>query len=236
MTSNEYGINPLDVEGLVEGSAFHSQLGAHEIEVPTAYTQRGLGRVTTDEELEAMRSAPDRLDICGVPMRGRIDFLFEDRIEDLKTSTPFWASKFPPKGSADRFPIIYIWTKPERDADDVAKWQIQLSIYRVLLEKSGQSAPAKGRVWKRYGGVKPADGRWHRFDFDLLSEAELEAKVGSWIRSLYKGLQASQANAEAWKDVVPDGQSFIGSRGNLWACDRCPAKDPCFAKDKLEVF
>jgi hypothetical protein len=230
MSTHDYGINPLEAEGMVEGSALHAQLGTHEIEVPERTYSRevdGDGNQIVYEE---------RLEVMGVPMRGRIDWLFEDRIEDLKTSTPYWAVKFGAKGSGERA-STYIWTPKDDGASDVKNWQIQLSIYRILLEKSGREAPRMGRVWRRYSGVKSDKGRWKRFDFPLLNEAELDVVVGDWVRSLSEALaKAEVADPEAWRDTPADGRGMVGSRGNYWKCDPCPLKRQCFDLDKLEVF
>ena len=216
-STHEYGVNPLDIEGMTEGSAFHAQLGAHEIVVPGPEFTQG------NEEV--------RLNVCDVAMRGRIDWLFENRIEDLKTSTPFWIAKFPSKEAKAKDPSLRpyaeIWV-PKNEDDDVKKWQIQLSIYRILLEKSGRKAPGMGRVWRRYSGVKADKGRWKRFDFPLLSETELDLVAGEWMRGLRDGLsEAETVDPEAWRKVPADGKAFVGSRGNQWACDRCPLRRQC---------
>jgi hypothetical protein len=231
MSTHDYGINPLDAEGMVEGSALHAQLRTHEIEVPTQQLE---GRPLKDGGGYSIKET--RLEVMGVPMRGRIDWLFEDRIEDLKTSTPFWAVKFGAKGSGERA-STYIWTPKDDGASDVKNWQIQLSIYRILLEKSGREAPSMGRVWRRYSGVKSDKGRWKRFDFPLFNEAELDTLVGDWVRSLSEALaKAEVADSEAWRDTPADGRTMVGSRGNYWRCDPCPLKARCFSQDSLEVF
>lgn len=219
MSTHEYGVNPLEVEGMLEGSAFHSQLQTHEIEVP-----------------EQIPDSEKRLEVCGVPMRGRIDWLFNDRIEDLKTSTPFWITKYGAKGSGVK-PWVEIWQP--KDEDDVAKWRIQLSIYRVLLEKSGREAPLVGRIWRRYSGVKADKPRWKRFDFALLNESELELVAGEWMRVLRDGLAEAEVNdPEAWCNMPADGKAFVGSRGNQWACDKCPkdCRSACEAKEGWQGF
>ena len=221
MTRHDYGVSPLQSESMLEGSGFHSQLGAMEIEVP-------------ERQSLLMPGEPTRLEVCGIPMRGRIDWLFDDRIEDLKTKTPFWAVKFGAKGSGERA-YAYIW-EPKSDEDDILGWTIQLSIYRVLLEKSGQAAPSQGRIWRRYGGVKADQPRWKRFDFPLLDEAGLEAVVGEWVRGLSKGLTEAKVDPEAWRLVEPDGREMVGSKGNYWQCDRCPLKDDCFKQEGLDVW
>jgi hypothetical protein len=235
-STHDYGINPLEAEGMVEGSALHEQLGAHEIEVP------GKDSPLTATALLSMQKGPwteqevdRRMMVCGVPMRGRIDWLFEDRIEDLKTKTPFWAVKFGAKGSGERA-YAYIW-EPKSDDDDIKGWQLQLSIYRVLLLKSGKDAPSMGRVWRRYSGVKANQPRWRRYDFPLLDEAGLETVVGDWVRGLQDGLSAAEVkDPEAWRAVEPDGLKMVGSKGNYWKCDVCPLKRECFALNSLEVF
>lgn len=235
MSTHDYGINPLDAEGMVEGSALHTQFWTHEIEVPERTYSRevdGDGNQIVYEE---------RLEVMGVPMRGRIDWLFEDRIEDLKTSTPFWAVKFPSKEAKAKDPSLRpyteIWVPKDGGASDVKNWQIQLSIYGILLEKSAREAPKMGRVWRRYSGVKADKGRWKRFDFPLLSEAELETLVGDWVRGLADALsKAEVADPEAWRETPADGREMVGRRGNYWRCDPCPLKARCFAQDSLEVF
>ena len=202
-----------------EGSALHASFKAMEIEVPS---QEGL----SNPEL--------RLKVCGVPTRGRIDWLNEDRIEDLKTKTPYWGVNFGNKEKGIK-PYAYIW-EPKDDSDDIKGWQIQLSIYRVLLEKSGQRPPVVGRVWRRYSGVKSDQPRWKRYDFPLLDEVGLERLVGDWMRGLQDGLSASQNDAEAWRTVAADGRGMVGSKGNYWQCDRCQLKDACFKQDALEIF
>ena len=231
MTNHDYGINPLDAEGMLEGSALHEQLGAHEIVVPLPkFTDQNINDFANGITIN------ERENICGVPMRGRIDWLFDDRIEDLKTTTPYWIGKYPPKGSENRWPIATIWEKDSRDVEDIEKWKIQLSIYSCLLQKSGQEAPSRGRVWRRYGGVKAEHGRWKRFDFDLLTEEQLEAQVGPWVRELAVGLTAAETDPDAWKNIPSDGRSMVGSKGNMWQCDKCPFKEACFLHDNLEVF
>ena len=216
MATHDYGINPLEAEGMLEGSALHEQLGTHEISVPEPHFSRELDGDGNQIVYE------DRIEVMGVPMRGRLDWLFPDRIEDLKTKTPFWAVKFGPKGSGER-PYAYIW-EPKSDDDDIKGWQLQLSIYRILLLKSGQEAPAMGRVWRRYSGVKADKPRWKRYDFPLLDEAGLDAVVGDWVRGLSEGLSAAEVkDPEAWRGVPADGLAMVGSRGNKWCCERCPA-------------
>ena len=232
MAGHDYGMNPLQAEGMLEGSGFHSQLGAMEIEVPSQPTTNLLF-VGSDGEI-VDKNGPNRLEVCGVPMRGRIDWLFEDRIEDLKTKTPFWAVKFGAKGSGERA-CAYIW-EPKSDEDDILGWTIQLSIYRVLREKEGKPAPTQGRVWRRYGGVKADQPRWKRFDFPLLDEAGLEGVVGEWMRGLSKGLTEAKLDSEAWKLVEADGREMVGSKGNYWQCDRCPCKSQCFTLEGLDIW
>jgi len=209
-------VSPLDLEAMGEGSALHASYKADEIEVPAADSQQ------------------ERLDVCGVLTRGRIDWLTPDLIEDLKTSSPFWITKYGPKGSGIK-PWVEVWEPDPKE--DIEGWKIQLSIYRVLLEKSGYPAPTKGRVWKRWSGVKTDKSvRWRRFDFDLLDEKGLEVRVGQWMRDLDKGLSKAETDIDAWKDTPADGRKMVGSRGNYWACDRCPLKDACFKHEQLEVF
>jgi hypothetical protein len=212
-TTNDYGVNPLEAEGMLEGSAFHSAMGSMEVDVPTP-----------------VKGEERRLEVCGVPMRGRIDWLHPDRIEDLKTSAPFMVPSFPtPAEKAQGARVgVRIW-EPK---DDEAKWRVQLSIYRVLLEKDGIAAPTKGVVWRRYAGVKPENGRWRRFEFNLLDEAGLEREVGPWIRSLAGGLTAARGDEYAWRSMPADGREMIGSRGNQWKCDRCPLRAACEDNDK----
>ena len=209
MATHDCGANPLEMEVMLEGSALHAYYGAEEITVP----KDGV-----------------RVDICGVPMRGRMDWLDKHRITDLKTSTPFWKVTYPPKpldGSLKAKPFADIW---EPDAkEDIAKWQIQLSIYAILLRKSGREAPSMGRVWRRWAGVKADKGRYKRFDFPLLSEAELEARVGEWIMDLADWLNEAKTDVDAWKHAEPDGRSIVGSRGNLWKCERCQLRAECDA-------
>jgi len=226
-TTHDYGVDPLALEAMEEGSALHAAYGAMEIEVP----EQVYGRVDFKETQR-------RLNVCGVPMRGRIDWLFPERIEDLKTSTPFWIARFPTKEQklvdSSLRPFADIWIPKDQD-DDIQDWKIQLSIYRVLLEKEGKIAPTKGRVWKRWSGVKDGKKRWTRFDFDLLDEAGLEELIGPWTRELARGLQAAMEDPEAWKGVPADGREMVGSRG-MWKCDPCPLKEACFTQDRLEVF
>lgn len=228
-STHDYGVNPLDAEGMVEGSALHAQLSSQEIMVPQFQDK-------VHEEVERMcGDMPYRLEVCGVPMRGRLDWLFPDRIEDLKTKTPFWAVKFGPKGSGEK-PFAYIW-EPKSDDDDIATWRLQLSIYRLLLEKSGRPAPSRGRVWRRYSGVKSDKGRWKRYDFTLLSESELEAEVGPWIRTLQEGLsKAEVSDPEAWRGVPADGKEMVGNRGNQWKCDKCELRRECEAVEGWSGF
>ena len=213
-TNHEYGANPLVIESMTEGSAYHTVLGTQEIEVPP--------RSPKNEWIG--------LPVCGVPMRGRIDWLLPDRIDDLKTSTPFWYPRFPTKEMKAKDPTLRAWCEiwQPKDEDEIAKWVIQQSIYRVLLIKSGLQAPIMGRVWRRYSGVKGEKGRYKRFDFTLLTEEELEAKVGPWVRGLAEALsKAESGDIGAWRTVPADGREFIGSKGNRWACDRCPARKEC---------
>lgn len=193
-----YGVNPLDEWAKHEGTAIHEYLGSEEIEVP------GDG---------------ERAPVCGVPMRGHIDIL-DNRVVDIKSTSPFWIAKFPPKGATERRPFAAIYERPE--AEDVGKWQPQLSIYAILLGKSGRPAPTEGEVWRAYRGVKGSQGAWKRFRFPLLTEEELERKYGGWIRGL-----ASALVDEDPKAVEPDGRKFVGSRGNLWCCDSCPFRRAC---------
>lgn len=231
--TNDYGVNPLDMEAMLEGGALHKAFGSMEVDVPA----QNVLDVTPEGQLPV--SKPNRLDVCGVPMRGKIDWLTPDRIEDLKTTTPFWIARFATKEQKLKDPTARPWAEiwePKDDTKDIENWQLQLSIYAILLAKSGKHAPTEGRIWRRYGGVKADKPRWKRFDFALLSEDELDARVGDWIRGLWEGLQASQSDDHAWKGVPADGREFIGSRGNLWACDRCALRDLCFKQDGLEVF
>jgi hypothetical protein len=229
MATNEYGVNPLAEEAMLEGSALHEQLGAMEIEVPERYFSREV-----DANAEQVVYGDERLPVCGVPMRGRIDWLFPDRIEDLKTSTPFFITKYGAKGSGIK-PWVDIWLPPEDD--DVQNWRIQLSLYAVLLQKSGKDAPTRGRVWRRWSGVKADKVRWKKFDFDLLTEAGLEAAIGQWARDLHASLkEAEGGNVDAWKTTPADGREMVGSRGNMWRCEPCPLKTACFKLDDLAVW
>lgn len=215
--THDYGVNPLEAEGMMEGSALHDQLRTHEIEVPSTVHEK-----------------QQRFEVCDVPMRGRIDWLFDDRIEDLKTSTPFWITRYGPKGSKTR-PWVDIW-QPKDVNNDVEKWQIQLSIYRILLEKSGGKAPLMGRVWRRYSGVKADKERWRRFDFPLLDESQLEGVAGEWMRGLRDSLMEAEVDIDAWKKAPADGKAFVGSRGNQWACDRCQFRKDCEAVEGWSGF
>ena len=219
MSNHDYGINPLDAEAMLEGTGLHEVFGTTEIVVPTNN---------------------ERLEVCGVPMRGRIDWLIDDRIEDLKSKTPFWIPRFPFKEQKavdpTARPYAEIWL-PKTDDDDLFGYKVQLSLYRVLLKKDGQAAPTKGRVWRRWGGVKADKARWKRYDFDLWDEAELEVQVGPWMRALRDGLAlASTTDVEAWRNAPPDGRDMVGSRGNLWACDRCPLRDECSRESGWSSF
>lgn len=232
LTNHDYGVDPLALEAMEEGSALHEKYGAMEIEVPEQISSR-------DEDGNVI-FPEGRFEVCGAPMRGRIDWLFPDRIEDLKTSTPFWVAKFPSKEAKAADPTLRpyadIW-HPKNDEDDISIWRIQLSLYRVLLEKDGKPAPAKGRVWKRLAGVKAdTPGRWKKYDFDLLDEAGLEAEVGPWMRELAQGLQAAEIDPDAWKTVTADGRTMESSRKGLWKCNSCPLKDDCFKQDGMEIF
>lgn len=215
-SNHDFGVSPLELESMMEGTALHNFFGTDEIEVPAADAK------------------PERLEVCGVLQRGRIDFLHPDLIEDLKTATPFWITKYGAKGSGIK-PWVDIWLPDP--AADIASWQVQLSIYRVLLEKAGQPAPTKGRVWRRWAGVKADKARYQKFEFALLTEAELDARVGPWMRQLDGWLQAaSKGIEEAWQSAAPDGLKFVGSRGNRWCCDRCPLKTQCHRLETMEVF
>jgi hypothetical protein len=210
--THDFGINPLEAEGMLEGSAFHSVMEAEEVDTP-----------------ERAQGEDRRLPVCGVLMRGRIDWLRMDRIEDLKTSTPFMVPRFPtPAEKAAGAKVgVRVWEPP----DDEDKWRIQLSIYGVLLMKEGKSSPAKGRVWRRYSGVKADQGRWKRFEFMLYDEAGLERVVGPWMRKLSEGLTEARTNVDAWKSMPADGREMVGKSG-MWKCNRCPLREPCDANDK----
>jgi hypothetical protein len=97
--------------------------------------------------------------------------------------------------------------------------------------KEGKSSPAKGRVWRRYSGVKADQGRWKRFEFMLYDEAGLERVVGPWMRKLSEGLTEARTNVDAWKSMPADGREMVGKSG-MWKCNRCPLREPCDANDK----
>jgi hypothetical protein len=237
MTNHDYGVDPRALEAMEEGTALHDRYGTQEIEVPIKHPIDTYGGHAL-----IINKHPERLPVCGVPMRGRIDFLFPERIEDIKTSTPFWIPRFPSKEAKLADPTLRpyadIYVNASFEEDDIKNWKLQLSIYRVLLEKEGKPAPTKGRVWRRLAGVKAdTPGRWKRFDFDLLDEAGLEAEVGPWVRELQVALTAAEAGGtDAWQLASADGKEMTSSRKGLWKCNSCPAKDACFRHDGMDVF
>lgn len=214
METHDYGVDPLGEEDPMEGDFWHKALGTQEIEVP------GDGA---------------RAEVCGVPMRGRLDWPPTERIKDLKTTKPFWVAKTSTKeekAAGAFWAYAKIW-EPKTYDNDIEKWQYQLSVYAILWsKKTGQPAPKMGRVWRRYGGVKGENGRYKRFDFPLLTEEELERKIGPWMRSLQEGLKKAEAgDTDAWKTLPADGREFKKGDGTLWACARCPARGPCGEAD-----
>lgn len=226
--TNDFGVNPLDEEPTLEGDFWHRGLGTAEVKVPLPkYIEHPVEGSTIDV-------SPQRLPVCGVPMKGKIDWLTPTLITDLKTKTPFFYAQYAPKGSGGR-PFVVLW-EPDPKVE-IEKWQLQLSIYAVLLEKSGQTPPQHGRVWQRNSGVKWTEFvRWRRFDFPLLTEIELDRKVGDWMRVLQRALDAAKTDPEAWKQAPADGLAFVGKRGNKWACDRCPLRIECNNLEGMDVW
>ena len=228
MESHDYGVNPLDEEAQMEGSGFHHVFGTMEMTVPPAAIP--YPKELVNGNVAAYAIAPDRLPVCGVLMRGRVDWLDGDTITDLKTTAPFWIARFATKEQKAKDPTLRPWAEiwePKSYDDDIKKWRAQLSAYGVLLKKSGQPAPTKGIIWRRYGGVKSDKPRYTKFTFALLTEEQLETEMGPWMRSLRDGLATVANNLEAWRDMPADGREMIGSKGNMWKCDKCPCRKPC---------
>ena len=212
MAANPYGVNPLQAWPMIEGTAIHNALETQEVEVPG------------DDK---------RIEVCGVPMRGRIDLIEGHEIVDYKTKSPYFSTKYGAKGSGVK-PWIAIW---EPDQDSIIKdYQDQLSICGVLLAKGKDIHCTHGRVERIYRGVKAKDGAFKTYRFPLLTEDQLERTIGPWLRAFYQGLQDAQNDANAWKAMPADGRQFQGRQG-LWKCKDCVCKGPCDDTDKnWEVF
>ena len=218
--SHPHGINPLEEEYPVEGGALHEAYGTAEIDLPS-------------------KKEGERILVMGIPMRGKMDFMPIDAFEDLKSTTPYWYPRFATKEQKAADPTLRpyaaIW-EPSDYSSDIEKWQFQLSTYRVMAIKDGlfaeETAPKIGRVWRRYGGVKTDKPRYKKFEFPLLSEEELDARIGDWARTLRDGLTtAAGGDAEAWKTMPADGRQITSSRQGLWKCNRCPLRNECDAFD-----
>lgn len=204
MSANEYGVNPLERWPMIEGTAIHKALATQEIEVP------GNG---------------ERVEVCGVEMRGHIDNVDGDTIEDYKTKSPFYITKYGPKGSG-----VKPWVEPwEPDlAKQIDDHKHQLSLYGVLLRKGKDIHTTYGRIRRIYRGMKADKGIFKTIKFPLMTEAQLEVEVGPWMRELDNGLKMAEIkDPEAWRTIKADGREFIGSRGQLWACERCSLCKQC---------
>jgi CRISPR/Cas system-associated exonuclease Cas4 (RecB family) len=197
---------------MLEGTAIHKALATTELKIP------GDGK---------------RVEVCGVPIRGQIDLIEGDTIVDYKTKSAFYITRYGVKGSGTK-PWVDIW-EPEEE-NSIGDFVDQLSIYGVILRKGLDIHTNYGKVHRIYRGVKPDKGAFRTFLFTLLTEEELENKIGPWLRSLAVGLTTATNNSNAWKDMPPDGRGFISSRGAMWMCDKCQLKEACFSKDSLDVF
>ena len=160
-------------------------------------------------------------------MRGRMDLASPEAITDYKSVSPYWHIKYGPKGSGVK-PTVGIWV-PD---DEPEKAQVQVSIYNLLLPEGQRRG--RGVMWRVYRGVKSNVPAWRRYEFPLLTEAQLEAKCGPWVRQLAEWLgQANELYGRGEDttrivDSIPaEGMKMQRRDGSRWNCETCALRERC---------